>query len=75
MVDHDALLALPDTIWCQGCTGDEGSEFIEVKFSDRTKKSVYCTGGVPKEIEALSEKLLALINKLERELPPVWRRE
>lgn len=74
-VDHDALFALPDRIWCPSCTGDEETEFFEVKFSDRTKKSVYCTGGVPKEIGTLSEKLLALINKLERELPPVWRRE
>ena len=75
LVDHDSLFSLPDTIWCPGCTGDEGSELIEVKFSDRTKKSVYCTGGVPKEIGTLSEKLFALVAKMERELPPGWRRE
>ena len=71
LVDHDTLLALPDTIPCPGCTGDEGSELVEVAFSDHTKKSVSCTGP-PKGLEALFEKLFALEAKLERELPPRW---
>lgn len=47
------------------------SEFIEVKFNDHTKKSVQYESA-PKEISALSKKLLAMVTKLERELPPGW---
>jgi hypothetical protein len=74
LVDHDILFALPNRIPCPGCTGDEGSEFIEVTFSDHSKKSVSCTEA-PKGLEALFEKLFALETKLQRELPPSWRNE
>ena len=70
LINHDALFALPDTIPC-GCTGDEGSELIEVEFSDHTKKSVSYVGA-PNEIAALSGKLSALEAKLENELPTRW---
>ena len=73
LVDHDALIALPDVIPCH-CTGDEGSETLEVTFSDHSRKSVSYTGA-PREIAALTEKLLALLTKLERELPPNWRNQ
>ena len=73
LIDHDTLFALPDTIGCPGCS-DGPTELVEVKFSDHTKKSVYYESA-PREISALSEKLLALEAKLERELPPHWRDE
>jgi hypothetical protein len=67
LIDHDALFALPDKIGCPGCT-DGLTEFLEVKFSDHTKKSVFYDGA-PKDILALSQKLSALEAKLEQELP------
>jgi len=73
LIDHDTLFAIPDTIGCPGCT-DGPTELVEVKFSDHTKKSVYYESA-PREISGLSEKLLALEAKLERELPPHWRDE
>jgi hypothetical protein len=74
LVDHDNLFALPDTVPCPGCTGDQGSATIEITFSDHTKKSVHCTVA-PEGPGALFEKLYALQSKLERELPPNWRSE
>ena len=69
LIDHDALFALPDTIGCASCV-DRVDEFIEVTFSNRTKKSVrYPAGSAPKEIRTLSEKLTAMETKLEVELP------
>ena len=68
LVNHDVLFGLPDKIGCPGCT-DGGTEFIEVEFSDRTKKSVYYEN-TPTEIRALSDKLNALEAKLRSELPP-----
>lgn len=73
LVNHDALLGLPDKIGCPGCT-DGPTELLEVKFSDHTKKSVFYESA-PSWIGALSEKLFALEAKLERELPPDWRKE
>jgi hypothetical protein len=68
--DRDALFALPDKIPCPQCTGDEGSEFVEVRFSDRTKKSVALgSESVPNEVEMLLEQLVSLEGKLEDELP------
>jgi hypothetical protein len=72
LVDHDRLFVLPDTIGCPGCTDGLG-EFLEVKFSDRTRKAIYYPAeNTPIDIWALSETLLALEAKLERELPPWW---
>jgi hypothetical protein len=69
LVDHDALFALPDTLGCASCY-DGLDELIEVKFSDRSKKSVrFPLGSSPKEISALSEALLSLQAKLRNELP------
>ena len=69
LVDHDALFALPDRIGCASCY-DGVDELIEVKFSDHSKKSVtFPMGSAPKEISALSEKLLSLEAKLRDELP------
>jgi protein-arginine kinase activator protein McsA len=60
---------LPDRIGCASCY-DGLDEFIEVKFSDHSKKSVtFPLGSAPKEINALSEKLLSLEAKLRNELP------
>jgi hypothetical protein len=70
LVKHDALFGLPDRIGCPGCA-DGPTEFVEVEFKDRTKKSVFY-GSPPAEIKALSEKLNALEGKLERELPPAF---
>lgn len=71
LVDHQALLALPESIGCPGCV-DEVVEGIEVRFSDHTKKRItYNMGSAPKEIKALSEKLSALEKRLSKELPPV----
>lgn len=68
--NHDALFALPDRIPCAGCTGDEGSRLVEVKFSDHTKKSVVLgSESLPNDIGMLLEKLGALESKLENELP------
>ena len=69
LIDHDALFALPDRIGCASCY-DGVDELIEVKFSDHSKKSVtFPMGSAPKEISALSEKLLSLEAKLRDELP------
>jgi hypothetical protein len=69
LVDHDALFALPDRIGCASCY-DGLDEFVEVKFSDHSKKSViFPMGSAPKEISTLSEKLLSLEAKLRDELP------
>jgi len=69
LVDHDALFALPDRIGCASCY-DGVDELIEVKFSDHSKKSVtFPMGSAPKEISALSQKLLSLEAKLRDELP------
>lgn len=69
LVDHDDFFALPDRIGCASCY-DGLDEFIEVKFSDHSKKSVtFPMGSAPKEINALSEKLLSLEAKLRDELP------
>jgi hypothetical protein len=69
LVDHYALFALPDRIGCASCV-DGIDEIIDVKFSDHSKKSVtFPMGSAPKEISALSEKLLSLEAKLQNELP------
>lgn len=73
LVNHDALFGLPETIGCPGCT-DGPTNLVEVKFSDRTKKSVFYESA-PSEIGALTERLLTLQAKLERELPPQWQKE
>jgi hypothetical protein len=73
LVNHDALFGLPDKIGCPGCT-DGGTEFIEVEFSDRTKKSVYYENA-PTDIRALSDKLNALDAKLRSDLPPNFPKE
>ncbi len=63
------LFALPDRIGCASCY-DGVDELIEVKFSDHSKKSVtFPMESAPKEISALSEKLLSLEAKLRDELP------
>jgi len=64
LVDHDALFALPDTIGCARCV-DGVDEFIEVNFSDHSKKSVtFPMGSSPKEVSALSDRLLSLQAKI-----------
>jgi hypothetical protein len=68
LIDHDALFALPDKIGCPGCS-DGLTEFLEIKFSDHTKKSVFYDSA-PMKILALSQKLAALEAKLEQELRP-----
>ena len=69
LIDHDALFALPDSLGCASCY-DGLDEIIEVKFSDRTQKSVtFPYPGAPKELSGLSEKLLSLEAKLHDELP------
>lgn len=73
LVNHDVLFGLPDKIGCPGCA-DGSAEFVEVEFSDRTKKSVYY-GSAPTEIRALSDKLNALTARLQRELPPNFPKE
>lgn len=70
LIDHDALLALPERIHCPGCA-DGVVEAIEVRYSDHTKKTTYFNmGDDPEEIRPLSEKLLALERRLAKELPP-----
>lgn len=69
LADHDTLFALPDHVGCPGCV-DEEVEFLEVKFSDRSKKLIsYNAGSAPKEIKELTDKLRTLENKLGSELP------
>jgi hypothetical protein len=63
------LFALPDRIGCASCV-DGIDEVIEIKFREYSKKSVtFPMGSAPKEISALSEKLLSLEAKLWDELP------
>jgi len=72
LVDRDELFALPDRTSCASCV-DGLDEFVEVKFSDHTKKSVtYAEGSTPKQLKDLVVKLKALEEKLENELPPGW---
>jgi len=73
LVDREALLALPDRIGCPVCV-DEVIESLEVRFSNHTKKIVqYNLGSAPKEIQSLSGRLAALLEKLDSELPPTTR--
>ena len=73
LVDREALLALPDRIGCPGCV-DQVTESLEVRFSNHTKKIVqYNLGSAPKEIQSLSARLAALLEKLDGELPPNTR--
>jgi hypothetical protein len=74
LVDREALLALPDSIGCPGCV-DEVVASLEVRFSNHTKKIVrYNLGRAPKEVQSLSARLAALLEKLENELPPTTTR-
>lgn len=76
LASRDNLLAEPNTISrCPGCT-DQPVEWIEVTFSDHTKKAArYNVGDGPVGIRDLVEKLNALMEKLHNELPPkYWRR-
>jgi hypothetical protein len=65
LIDHAAIYALPDRSsggWC--------GEFVEVKFSDKSRKKLsWATDGPPKELGELRDKLQALKSKLEKELP------
>lgn len=71
LIDHDALLALPEHIGCPGCV-DQVVESIEIRYSDHTKKRTdFNTGVPPVEIRPLSEKLVALKRRLAKELPPL----
>ena len=45
-IDTDYLFSLPDRIGCPGCV-DEPIDWIEVDYSDGTKKSVECNAGGP----------------------------
>jgi hypothetical protein len=45
-VDTDSLFSLPDRIGCPGCV-DEPVDWIEVEYSDGTKKTVECNAGGP----------------------------
>jgi hypothetical protein len=70
LIDRQALFALPESVGCPGCV-DEVVESIEVRFTNRTKKSLYYNrGDPPQEIKALSARLAALQEKLGNELPP-----
>lgn len=70
LVDHDELFALPDRTSCASCF-DGMDEFVEVKFSDHTKKSV-TYAEAPKQLKDLVVKLRALEEKLQNDLPPGW---
>lgn len=73
LIDREALFGLPDRIGCPGCA-DEVIESVEARFSNHTKKAVrYNLGNAPKEIQALSARLAALLEKLNSELPPTTR--
>ena len=72
LADHDAMFSLPDRTSCASCV-DGVDEFVEVKFSDHTKKSVtYAEGSTPEQLKDLVVKLKALEKKLQSELPPNW---
>lgn len=72
LVDRDAMFSLPDRTSCAACV-DGVDEFVEVKFSDHTRKSVtYAEGSPPKQLQDLVAKLKALEMKLQNELPPNW---
>lgn len=43
-VDTESLFSLPDRMGCPGCV-DEPVDWIEVDYSDGTKKSVMCNSG------------------------------
>lgn len=43
-VDTESLFALPDRMGCPGCV-DEPVDWIQVDYSDGTKKSVMCNSG------------------------------
>jgi hypothetical protein len=74
LVDRETLLALPERIGCPGCV-DEVIESLEVRFSNHTKKIVrYNFGSGPNEIQSLSARVAALLDKLDRELPLTTRR-
>lgn len=70
LADYDVFAALPEKIGCPGCV-DEPVEYIEVRYSDRSTKSVlYNAGGAPGGNPAmLAEKLSALMAKLEKDIP------
>jgi hypothetical protein len=69
LADYQNFDGVPERIGCPGCV-DEPVEYIEVRYSDRTTKSVtYNAGGAPVPLATLAEKLSALIAKLEKDIP------
>jgi len=72
-IDHGAVFKLPDSVGCPGCV-DQVIEGIEIRFSDRTTKDVeFNEGSAPTELTDLSARLVALHEKLSKELPPTTR--
>lgn len=68
LVDRETFLALPQNLGCASCS-DGVDELIEMKFSDHSIKSVqYPAGSAPQTLRALSERLSALVAKLDDEL-------
>lgn len=65
LIDRAAIYALPDRSsggWC--------GEFVEVKFSDKSRKKLsWGTDGPPSELRELRDQLQGLKSELEKELP------
>ena len=65
LIDRAAIYARPDRSsggWC--------GEFVEVKFSDHSRKHLsWATDGPPDHLKELRDKLQTLKSKLEKELP------
>lgn len=66
LIDAEVLAALTGPIGCPGCV-DEEVEWIEVQFSDGTKKSVsYNAGNAPPAIAVLIQKIRTVGAKSKR---------
>jgi len=63
-IDASVLAALTGRIGCPGCA-DEMVEWVEVEFSDGTKKAVsYNEGNAPQPIATLMQKIRTIGTKL-----------
>lgn len=65
-VDTESLFGLPDRIGCPGCV-DEPVDWISVKYSDGTEKSVICNRGGP--ATDMADKIEAAIARVHRRGP------
>jgi hypothetical protein len=65
-VDTESLFALPDKIGCPGCV-DEPVDWITVRYSDGTEKSVMCNSGGP--ATEMSDKIKAALVQVPSKAP------